>query len=100
MCIRDSYATGISNGFLSPNDVHRLENMDLIPAEEGGDDYYLNGGYVKLKDAGVAQQNKAAAVQQNQPKQTQPEEQDPEEEPNSDNRLSESKPKKRERRTR
>ena len=78
--------------------VHRLENMDLIPAEEGGDDYYLNGGYVKLKNAGVAQQNKAAAVQQNQPKQTQPEEQDLEEEPDSDNRLSESKPRKNERR--
>lgn len=46
------YATGISNGFLSPNDVHRLENMDLIPAEKGGDDYYLNGGYVKLENAG------------------------------------------------
>ena len=72
--------------------------MDLIPAEEGGDDYYLNGGYVKLKDAGVAQQNKAAAVQQNQPKLTQPEEQDPEEEPDSENRLSESKPRKNERR--
>ena len=57
----------------------------------------LNGGYVKLKDAGVAQQNKAAAVQQNQPKQTQP---DPEEEPDSDNRLSESKPRKNGRRTR
>ena len=57
----------------------------------------LNGGYVKLKDAGVAQQNKAAAAQQNQPKETQP---DPEEEPDSDNRLSESKPKKRERRNR
>lgn len=96
----NGYATGISNGFLSPNDVHRLENMDLIPAEEGGDDYYLNGGYVKLKDAGVAQQNKAAAVQQNQPKETQPEEQDPEEEPDSDNRLSESKPRKNGRRTR
>lgn len=94
----NGYATGISNGFLSPNDVHRLENMDLIPAEEGGDDYYLNGGYVKLKNAGVAQQNKAAAVQQNQPKQTQPEEQDLEEEPDSDNRLSESKPRKNERR--
>ena len=26
--------------------------MDLIPAEKGGDDYYLNGGYVKLQDAG------------------------------------------------
>lgn len=96
----NGYATGISNGFLSPNDVHRLENMDLIPAEEGGDDYYLNGGYVKLKDAGVAQQNKAAAVQQNQPAQTQPEEQNPEEEPDSDNRLSESKPPKTRRRNR
>lgn len=31
----NGYATGISNGFLSPNDIHRLENMDLIPAEEG-----------------------------------------------------------------
>ena len=49
------YATGISNGFLSPNDIHRLENMDLIPAEKGGDDYYLNGGYVKLEDAGKQQ---------------------------------------------
>lgn len=44
------YATGISNGFLSPNDVRVLEQMDLIPAENGGDDYYLNGGYVKLTD--------------------------------------------------
>lgn len=44
------YATGISNGFLSPNDVHRLENMDLIPADKGGDSYYLNGGYVRLED--------------------------------------------------
>ena len=49
------YATGISNGFLSPNDIHRLENMDLIPSEKGGDDYYLNGGYVKLEDAGKQQ---------------------------------------------
>ena len=49
------YATGISNGFLSPNDIHRLENWDLIPPEKGGDDYYLNGGYVKLEDAGKQQ---------------------------------------------
>ena len=64
----NGYATGISNGFLSPNDIHRLENMDLIPAEEGGDDYYLNGGYVKLGDAGKFAQAKQAAVEQNQPK--------------------------------
>ena len=50
----EGYAKGISNGFLSPNDVHRLENMDPIPAEKGGDDYYLNGGYVRLEDAGKA----------------------------------------------
>ena len=49
------YATGISNGFLSPNDIHRLENWDLVPAEKGGDDYYLNGGYVKLEEAGKQQ---------------------------------------------
>lgn len=85
----NGYATGISNGFLSPNDIHRLENMDLIPADQGGDDYYLNGGYVKLKDAGLAQQNKATAAQQNQPQQTQPEE----ETPDSENRQSESTPK-------
>lgn len=64
----NGYATGISNGFLSPNDIHRLENMDLIPAEEGGDDYYLNGGYVKLRDAGKFAQAKQAAAGQNQPK--------------------------------
>ena len=82
----NGYATGISNGFLSPNDIHRLENMDLIPADQGGDNYYPNGGYVKLKDAGLAQQNKAAAAQQNQPQQTQPED----ETPDSENRQSES----------
>ena len=53
------YATGISNGFMSPNDVRRLENLDLIDPEKGGDDYYLNGGYVKLQDAGKFSKEKA-----------------------------------------
>ena len=70
----NGYATGISNGFLSPNDIHRLENMDLIPAEDGGDDYYLNGGYVKLKDAGKFADAKQTAVEQNQPKEEEPKE--------------------------
>lgn len=55
------YASGISNGYLSPNDVRRLENMDLIPAEKGGDDYYLNGGYVRLDQAGKT--NDSASVE-------------------------------------
>ena len=62
------YATGISNGFLSPNDIHRLENMDLIPAEKGGDDYYLNGGYVKLEDAGKAAVKQAETTTDNRRK--------------------------------
>lgn len=89
----NGYATGISNGFLSPNDIHRLENMDLIPAEEGGDDYYLNGGYVKLRDAGKFAQVKQTAVEQNQPK-ADPEGQPEEETPDSENRRSESTPQK------
>lgn len=77
----DGYAVGFANGFLSPNDIRRLENMDLIPAEEGGDDYYLNGSYTKLKDAGsayganqVAEQEKQQSQQPEEPDETQPEE--------------------------
>ena len=91
----NGYATGISNGFLSPNDIHRLENMDLIPAEEGGDDYYLNGGYVKLRDAGKFAQAKQAAAVQNQPK-ADPEEpsEGTENAADSENGRSESTPQK------
>jgi len=72
----DAYAIGVGNGFFSPNDVRRLENMDLIPADEGGDDYYLNGSYTKLKDAGAAYQ--AAEPEKEEPEE--PEEEKPEEE--------------------
>ena len=102
----NGYATGISNGFLSPNDIHRLENMDLIPAEEGGDDYYLNGGYVKLKDAGKFADAGQASTPQNEPAEEPDEEEKPadpegpqEDQPDSENRQSESMPKKKERRT-
>ena len=67
------YATGISNGFMSPNDVRVLEQWDPIPAEKGGDDYYLNGGYVRLEDAG-----KQAMTQQEPEKNI---EEDPDEKP-------------------
>ncbi|MBR1812934.1 MAG: phage portal protein [Lachnospiraceae bacterium] len=60
----NGYAVGFSNGFLSPNDIRRLENMDLIPAEEGGDDYYLNGSYVKLRDAGIGYGQNAEAMRE------------------------------------
>ena len=76
----NGYATGISNGFLSPNDIHRLENMDLIPADQGGDDYYLNGGYVKLKDAGAFANNGNPAPQKAPEPESKPEEKKPDEE--------------------
>lgn len=50
----NGYSIAFSNGFMSPNEIRRLENLDPIPAEDGGDDYYLNGSYTKLKDAGSA----------------------------------------------
>lgn len=50
----NGYAIGIQNGFMSPNDVRTLENMDLIPDEEGGNIYVLNGNVVKLREAGAA----------------------------------------------
>jgi HK97 family phage portal protein len=57
------YATGIQNGFLCPNDVRKLENMNEIPAEEGGFNFMVNGNMVKLKDVGAAyrkgEQNKS-----------------------------------------
>lgn len=49
----NGYATGIQNGFLSPNDIRSLENMDLIPDELGGNLYLVNGSMTKLKDAGA-----------------------------------------------
>ena len=46
----DGYAIGIQNGFLSPNDVRTLENMNLI---ENGDIYAMNGNMLKLEDVGA-----------------------------------------------
>jgi len=44
------YAIGIQNGFLSPNDVRTLENMNTI---EYGDIYAMNGNMLKLEDVGA-----------------------------------------------
>jgi hypothetical protein len=39
-------------GWMSANDIRELENLDLIPAEEGGDLYLINGNMGSLVDAG------------------------------------------------
>ena len=48
----EGYAIGRQNGWMSANDIHRLEDMDLIPAEDGGDMYLVNGNMMPLQAAG------------------------------------------------
>ena len=48
----DGYAIGRQNGWLSANDVRSLEEMNRIPAEEGGDLYLINGNMLPLNRAG------------------------------------------------
>ena len=81
----NGYAVGFSNGFLSPNDIRRLENMDLIPAEQCGDDYYLNGSYTKLKDTGSAYGANQVAEQEKQTAEDPPDEAQPNENPDEEN---------------
>lgn len=49
----DGYSIGIQNGFFSVNDVRRMENLDPITEEEGGDLYLTNGNMLPLKMAGA-----------------------------------------------
>jgi HK97 family phage portal protein len=48
------YATARQNGWMSANDIRELENLDLIPEEDGGDLYLVNGNMVPLTLAGAA----------------------------------------------
>lgn len=105
----NGYAVGIANGFMCPNDVRRLENMDPIPESEGGDFFMVNGSSVRLKDLGAAYVQKEVdkalgkGEQEKEPEETQPEEEKPEEQEteaqeedkkqnNRENRLGESRP--------
>lgn len=47
------YATARQNGWMSANDIRELENLDRIPAEEGGDMYLVNGNMLPLTKAGT-----------------------------------------------
>lgn len=54
----EGYAVGINNGFMCPNDVRALENLDKIPDDLGGNLFMVNGNMVPLKDAGAAYADK------------------------------------------
>jgi hypothetical protein len=48
------YATARQNGWMSANDIRELENLDKIPAEDGGDLYLINGNMCPMGTAGAA----------------------------------------------
>lgn len=47
------YAVARQNGWMSANDIRELENLDKIPAEDGGDLYLINGNMLPLNKAGA-----------------------------------------------
>lgn len=49
----NGYATARQNGWMSANDIRQLENLDKIPACEGGDLYLINGNMLPLNRAGA-----------------------------------------------
>lgn len=90
----EGYAIGRTNGWMSANDIRRLENFDLIPEEEGGDEYIVNGSCVKLKDVGAAyakggttpDQPEPQPTEHEEPDQTDPQPPEPEEEESHENK--------------
>ena len=58
----NGYAVGIQNGFMSPNDIRSLENMNQIPDELGGNLCLINGAMTKLQDAGAFAQTASQEI--------------------------------------
>lgn len=49
----NGYAIARQNGWMSANDIRELEDLDKIPAEQGGDLYLINGNMLPLEKAGA-----------------------------------------------
>lgn len=47
----EGYSFGRQNGWLSANDIRELEDMNPIPAEQGGDIYLVNGNMIPANAA-------------------------------------------------
>lgn len=82
----EGYAIAINNGIMSVNDVRRLENLDPLDEDEGGDFHIINGSYTKLADVGRNYGGNSVAEQEKQeagdaPREEAEDEQPPEEAP-------------------
>ena len=47
----EGYAIARQNGWMNMNEIRELENMDRVPAEEGGDAYLVNGNMIPVTRA-------------------------------------------------
>lgn len=61
----NGYAIGRQNGWMSANDIRALENLDRIPAEQGGDLYLVNGNMMPLSEAGSAYRDHSDGKEEN-----------------------------------
>ena len=86
----EGYAIGRQNGWFSANDIRALENMNPIPADEGGDTYLINGNMVPIALAGINIAVAAAMTASQMQEEPAPEE---ENEPSEQEDSSEDKPK-------
>ena len=48
------YQTAVNTGIFSVNDCRKLENMDLLPADQGGDIHMVQGAMIPLSMVGAA----------------------------------------------
>ena len=86
----EGYAIGRQNGWFSANDIRALENMNPIPADEGGDTYLINGNMVPIALAGINIAVAAAMTASRMQEEPAPEE---ETAPSEQEESSEDKPK-------
>ena len=63
----NGYAIGRQNGWMSANDIREFENLDRIPAEDGGDLYLINGNMLPLCDAGAFANTPTLNRKENEP---------------------------------
>lgn len=58
------YATARQNGWMSANDIRTLEDMDLIPEEDGGNLYLVNGNMLPLNKSGAFYEKNTSHTQE------------------------------------
>lgn len=80
----NGYATARQNGWMSANDIRALENLDLIPTEEGGDVYLVNGNMLPLGLAGAYADKQQSEQQTEQPEPSEPEQPNEQEQQEND----------------